>query len=170
MTILDQKRVIRTPDRTNFSVAFLDKEQTAEKIIRTSFRPASDEFQLNNGHEILFDASTLELIELFPSRRSYLFTLKDFQLYKEGEHYSDTSIFIEGEKAFVSFSLKPANTIHFLREVEKLEAYKPFDGYIAYKASTEEIIFARHRVNDLYDGYWYPTLDDFEYSYRSFAF
>ncbi|RYE46593.1 MAG: hypothetical protein EOP48_21785 [Sphingobacteriales bacterium] len=169
-TVLEQQTTFRTPDGTNFSVVFLDKGQTEAKLNISSFTTASEEFQLNNGHEILIDVSNFELVEIFPDGSSYLFTQENFKLYAAGEYYWHTSIFLERDNFYVSYNLEPSKAVHFLNGAKPLPDYKSFERHIAYMCADNAVIFVAHRINELYDGYWYPTLDDFEYSYRSFAY
>ena len=56
-------------------------------------------------------------------------------------------------------------TLFFQKKVKQLKKYPLFDGYSTYLMPDGSIAYLRHRIEKLYDGYWYPSLKDFEHEY-----
>ena len=162
---------IKTPDNDSLSINILGISLT-DSVLKDNLTLADEKFQLKNGHKIYFNKEKKYFIELLPNRFSYKFTYDDFVKYKDGINYWKTSIFLtEEDSVYFSFSLRPDKVKDFLNLiVNRLEAFKAFDRYEAYVLISNEVLFSRPRVNNLYDAYWFPTIKDFEFCYKSFAY
>jgi hypothetical protein len=170
MTVSATQKTFPTPDGENFTVILLSKEQTAWKLASNDFITAPKEYRLNNGHKFLFDVSILELLEIFPDGSSFVFSPENFEKYAKGENYWTSGINLDNQNLYISFKLEPEKAINFLKDAQPLHKYKPFESHAAYIIPDDRVIFVAHRIGELYDGNWFPTLEDFEYYYYSFCY
>lgn len=110
------------------------------------------------------------------TKNSYAFIFssdEDINLFLNNENYFTTSIIIEKSKVYYNYGLKSS-------KVKKLMEEKPTEisGYLSkspmlhfklYKLKNGHYLRAEERVKDsgIYDGYWFPDLETFEWHYKN---
>lgn len=158
-----------TPDDEVFTMHLLDKYVTKSFISDQQLTRAPEEYKLVDGLKVLSDSEASRFL-VCTMESSYYFSKKDFLRYKRGKNYWQTGLFPEGNRVYVSFNLHNDAIVELLKEAHPLPVYKPFDGYKACILSNNRVMFVRQRVATVYDAYWFPTLEDFNFSYSSFAY
>ena len=162
---------IVTPDGDTIKLSALNKRQVKQFIIDYKLKKAAENFQLNDGFDLYSDADNNIFIAVGGDDSGYFFSSQVFfKRYKSGSSYFETLLYLSGDTIYSSFRLKPDQVKYFLKEARWISDYKEFDGYKTFELKGGPMLFCRKRVNDLYDAYWYPTREDFDYSYRSFAY
>lgn len=171
--IVHEKKIeIKTPDKAVLGFSLFEKNEVNQIISLYNLVIAEHDYQVNNGHTIYSSKDYTTFLVLKPDSSAFLFrTPADFKKYKSGITYWHTSLLEDSGNIYVSFNLRPDKAYNFLVDgYVELNNYKPFEGYKAYQLPTKEVLFIRVRTKNIYDGYWFPTLRDFDYAYRSFAY
>jgi len=158
---------VKTPDSTFFSFHYLEKKEVKEFLQKNagSYSPLPDtqlDFQQHPAY-LCTDGKVIHLDDDF-SGTAFLFnSINDYLRRLRGDHYYDVSIIINNGLVYTSFWLNPASGIEFFNKKGKvLDKYPAVDGFAAYLMPDNAVIFIRHRINDIYDGHWYPSIQDFE--------
>lgn len=159
--------IVRTPDDIDIRFELLNKTEVLKILTPNNFKPLLkselDFFQKNayllKNDEILY--------EFNPNKSFFLFgNLKEYRKIVRGVKYYQSGFMIEESKVYASFNLNSDAAKKFFDErVKKLNNYPVFDGYQAYLLSNGAVGFLRHRIGNIYDGYWHPSLQDFEKFY-----
>lgn len=109
------------------------------------------------------------LYEIFQNKSFYLFKdIHEYQKMLRGEKYYNTSVILDtqNKKLYSTFYLNPEAAYGYFKiKIKQLDKYPIFDGYCTYLMPDGSIAYLRHRINKLYDGYWYPSLQVFEHEY-----
>lgn len=162
---------ILTPDKdtiTFFKVPFssvasiLNKYRHIEKDIKYGFFKKKL-FELNNGMLLFEKTSDQSYYLLFPSN-------EEFEKFISGDFYWNVSIhFDQHDNLFSSFSLNPDKSNSFIKvSISSDTSYVKEDANppVLYFMADGGCCYLTHRINDLYDGYWYSSLKNFEYFYQ----
>lgn len=160
---------IKTPDDKSFKVAVISKEETdalqrkySSGLLTDSLLPISGAraFKIN-GEMILF--------RQFEKGRGFIFpTISDYSFGIRGESYFETNIQTDkdGSKIYVAFNLRP-DFVNKISEqaVNVISDYETFEGREFYLLKNQSTLIKRKRTSALSDGYWFPSMKDFDFFY-----
>jgi len=124
----------------------------------------SEIYQLSGGEIIIRKYFNRDIFLVFDNENEY-------NKYIGGKHYFKVYVSFDKDKnIFISYDLDPLATIELKKQIDKaLDNYVIIEGYHAYLLKNKAVVFLRYRTPEFSEGYWYPTIKDFEYSYYDFV-
>ncbi|MBS1745532.1 MAG: hypothetical protein JST21_05130 [Bacteroidetes bacterium] len=165
---------MKTPDDTIISLTYVNHKAAKELLSSNNYTVLPEDkldFFKRNAY-LLKDGKVLYEIEV----NKYYLLVDDMSNYLrmlKGNNYYESGIFInpQSQEIYSSFNLLSRNAKNFYdKKVKLLDKYPVFDGYHTYLMPDSSIAYLRERVYGgksfgIYDGYWYPSIKDFEYYY-----
>jgi hypothetical protein len=163
---------IRTPDKETISFKNAEKQQIEYLLRHGKFKEVPEEYRLVNLLHPYTNHDFSQFLVIRGDGGGYLFERKEYEKYRKGSVYYEMSIFVTSERIYYSFGLNCEYSYNFIREgATLLKEYPVFDEYQTYLLKDSAVCFLRPRgVNNWYDGYWFPGMEDYKYSYKSFAY
>jgi hypothetical protein len=164
---------LKTPDQSTLSFGFLKKEQIQNLIKSGVFKKAPEQYQLINSLTAYTNEDFSNFLAVKYMGYGFLFeSAIEYEKFRKGKTYYETTIFVTPDGLYYSFGLNCEYSYNFIREgATLLKEYPVFDSYQAYLLKDGAVCFLRPRgVNNWYDGYWFPCMEDFKYSYKSLAY
>lgn len=163
---------INTPDSTSFQIAVISKKQADaieneynhclldESLLPINYRPA---YAIQKDM-VLYRQFYEDLGFVFPS-------LDDYKKGVRGKTYAETNIQLHEDNTLaVSYLLFPVEAHKFWGMVkEAVSGYAPFEEREFYLLDDDSVVMLRRRTATLTDGYWYPSLKDFDRFYYIFS-
>jgi hypothetical protein len=159
---------VKTPDNTSIRFEYLS-ENEGRAMLKEGFYKTLPSDQLDFFKRKAYVLSNNQILYELLGKCYYLLNnISDYLKMLRGNKYYNASIIVDNrnKELYSTFYLNPQSGYeYFQKKVKQLEKYPVLEGYHTYLMPDGSIAYLRHRVNNLYDGYWYPTLKVFEHEY-----
>jgi hypothetical protein len=160
---------IRNPENRIIQFWVIDNKKKTEmlstpkcELYRVDYNLYKRNIYLINNNEYLLEYTKNDYGLLFKS-------LDHLDLFLNNNNNLTANIHIEDNKLYYSFWMKSNKLNDFLKmNIKRVEGYESKSGYLLFNIiDMESLIRVKERANGVFDGHWFPDIENFEFFFKN---